>query len=99
MTPNKDNIRARLAEHGIWFEVQKRFTLYPDFQDNILAMVTGDRASALKAESAKAIKYSIADKATEDEKTLLGGLIPMIVKTARGEEPTKKRDANGEIIP
>lgn len=81
----------------MYFEDEDSFEKRPEFQKYVVELVMGSRGSKMRDESAKEIKFYMAENATKDEKTLFGDLVPMIVKKARGSEPTLKRDVVGEI--
>ena len=66
------------------FKDEESFDKYPAFKETVLKRVMGERTSTIRLESAKKIKDYMADKATKDEKTFFGGLVPMVIKDARG---------------
>ncbi|KAL6713029.1 hypothetical protein ACLMJK_009425 [Lecanora helva] len=87
-TENVDNTRASLAREGMFF----------DDEDKVLETVMGQRASTLRTESSKKIQDYLTANATKDWQTFFNSMVPMFTKDGNMQDPTKKRDWEGEIV-
>ena len=97
-TENNDNVRASLANQGMYFEDEESYHYHSELQKEIESLIFRERGSAAQIESLRRIRSWRAENATKDEGTYFAGLVPQIIKGSRSTSSTNKRTFQGEII-